>query len=71
MSAVCSMYAVPSMLIFCMHGMPRLPAILAEIVCMHLKTLHSARVQMFVLPRCCSDVLCFPEHNVLHVMFHL
>ncbi len=31
-SAVCSMYAVHSMLIFCMHGIPGLPTIFARIV---------------------------------------
>ncbi len=30
-SAACSMYAAHSMQIFCMHGMPGLPATFAEI----------------------------------------
>ncbi len=38
--AVCCVYTVNSMWIFCMHGMPGLPATLAEIWCMHLKTLR-------------------------------
>ncbi len=38
--AVCCVNTVNSMWIFCMHGMPGLPATLAEIWCMHLKTLR-------------------------------
>ncbi len=38
--AVCCVYTVNSMWIFCMHGMPGLSATFAEIWCMHLKTLR-------------------------------
>ncbi len=38
--AVCCVNTVNSMWIFCMHGMPGLPATFAEIWCMHLKTLR-------------------------------
>ncbi len=38
-TAVCCVNTVNSMWIFCMHGMPGLPATFAEIWCMHLKTL--------------------------------
>ncbi len=39
-TAVCCVYTVNSMWIFCMHGMPGLPATFAEIRCMHLRTLR-------------------------------
>ncbi len=39
-SAVSSMYAVHSMHIFCMHGIPGLTVTFAEILYMYLKTLH-------------------------------